>query len=165
MLTGINIQDFPDVAQILEKQFGYKQPSPPATIPYDTFLSILEQLKRQVFPNRSQDEAYEMFGRAILHGFVSGPIGEITKMSSKLLGPVRGARFIVKNASSTFPFGRHELEEVRDGYFRYHYYDIPGNPALVRGLIRAAFDLSAVSNLQVTSIVLSPEEALFEATW
>jgi uncharacterized protein (TIGR02265 family) len=151
--------------QELSTRYNYDDYKPPFEMSYLTFLAIVEHVRVLMLPDKTREEGYEELGGAILKGFTSGVIGQITKVTSTMLGPVRGAHFLVKNAANTFPFGKHELEEVREGYFRYHYYEVPSANGLLCGLIKAALEMSNVKDVRLTSKKISNDEAIIEATW
>jgi uncharacterized protein (TIGR02265 family) len=165
IIDGIGVSDDVFLLRKLFDQYGYDQKRPPINLEYQTFQDILEILRKTCYADKSYEDGYEALGYGFIQGFAKTPVGQVTKITSAMLGPQRGAHLLVKNAENTFPFGKHELEEVREGYFRYHYRRIPGSPGLLRGIFKAALEFSNLKDLRLTSRVLGANEAIIEVTW
>jgi uncharacterized protein (TIGR02265 family) len=149
----------------LKERFNYDYRNPPVTLPYDTYLAIIEHLRNALYPHKSREEGYEAIGEAAVEGHFMGTVGKVNKIAARMMGPVRSADLFIRARDKALLFGEHKMEEIHNGYLRYHVKGVPEIPAFVRGILRAALASTGVKNIAVKSQIISPEEVIYEATW
>lgn len=165
MLKGNNAAQKYDLHAVLLEKFKYNFDNPPIILPYAQYLEIAEVIRSFLYPFKSYDDGYELIGINLTKAHFEGALGQVNKVAAGLLGPERGYSLFIKNMTTTLPFGRHELEEIRKGYGRYHMYGVPGPAPLMRGIIRACLEAGGAKEVKVTSKILGEEEFIHEASW
>ena len=141
-------------SQILT-QFGFDVRQPPATYPYTRYLEIVDCLRKELYADLSDDEAYQRLGRAASLSYFNGVSGQILKIAASVMGPVRGARQFVKTMEIALPWDKHTLVEARTGYMCYSKTFSGGSPALMLGFMQASVE-AAGSTLTRLSYRVEP---------
>jgi uncharacterized protein (TIGR02265 family) len=165
LLRGNGAAQRYDLHAMLFAKFQFNYDSPPVRILYDKYLEIIEFIRQSLYPYKTLEEGYEAMGVKLTNAHFEGALGQVNKVAAGLLGAERGYTIFIKNMTTTLPFGRHELEEIRKGYGRYHLYGVPGPAAFMRGIIRACLVAGGAKDIVVTTKILGTEEFIHEAFW
>jgi uncharacterized protein (TIGR02265 family) len=151
--------------EILRDRFNFDYKNPPFRLSYDVYLQMLEYVRQAIYPNLDEEEGYETLGRTIPEGHFQGLVGKVNKIAAKLMSPEQGTELYMRVTKAALPFAHYEVEEVRKGYIRFRQSNVPGPPAIERGILKASLEAGRAKNIKVTSKVVKPEEVIFEVTW
>lgn len=165
IIRGSAARQNPELLEQIRQRFNFDYKNPPITLGYDTFLAIAEFLRQKLYPNLKNDEALEKLGYDMVQSYMDKPIGKVNRIAAKMSGPEATTDLIVNSMSSIISFGRYVVEEVRPGFARFHMYNLPGQPALVGGIIKASMELAQVREIKIKASSVATDEAIYEVTW
>ncbi len=149
----------------LKQQFDYDYAQPPLNLPLETYINIIEHARQTLFAANPKAEVYFQLGTASLDGHFQSPIGQINKIAVRMFSIEKAAQLYIKTQKYNYPFGQHQMEEVRKGYLRYRRSNVPTPPDFTCGVINYLVKLSGGKNVIVTHKVMGPVEILYEAQW
>ncbi|MBN9388509.1 MAG: DUF2378 family protein [Chloroflexi bacterium] len=165
LFTGLKLADKPVIFQETLDRFNVTYPNIGSSFPFDRYLEMVDWLRRQLFPFKSEAAGFEQIGRAVTRGFFEGAAGSVLKMSIKVMGAQRSVPLFFRVAGGAVPFGRFEVVENKPRYIRAILYNVPGSPEIMRGMSLEAMEATASKNPTVTYKKLNPDDTEFVARW
>ena len=165
LIVGNQLAGNPLYLQTLKEEFGYDHQNPNFPISVENYVLIIDYVRRLNFPEKSPEEGFFGVGTASLEGHFQGVVGKVNKIAARMFNIEKSADLYLKTQNSNYPFGSHQIEEVRPGYFRYHRSNVPVPPAFTEGVITYLLELTGGKNTKVVSRVVGKEETIYEATW
>ncbi len=165
LIIGNQFWDNPLYLQSLKDQFGYDYHNPNIPVSVENYVLIIDYARNLIYPQKKKNEGYFLIGRASLEGHFQGVVGKINKVAARMFKIEKSADLYLKTQNSNYPFGSHQIEEVRPGYFRYHRTNVPVQPAFTCGVITSLLELTGGKNVKVVSKVVGNEDTIYEATW
>jgi hypothetical protein len=165
LISGIEAHKDALVLEEIKEKTGFDYIKAPTIVLFSQYLAVLDYLAKKFFPNKPLYEACEWMGYRISKQYIENPVGKVLATAGKVLGAEKGSRFVLKAIEIFIPEVKHEYEEVRSNYSRYHYYNLTGSPGVMAGIHRAAIEIVSTKNVKVTVNVISPNEAILENSW
>jgi uncharacterized protein (TIGR02265 family) len=165
LIVGNQFSANPLYLQILKDQFGYDHNNPNIPVSVENYVLIIDYVRNLAFPQKSQDEGYFLVGTASLEGHFQGVVGKINKIAARMFNIEKSADLYLKTQNSNYPFGSHQIEEVRAGYFRYRRTNVPVPPAFTSGVITSLLELTGGKNVKVAGQMVGNEDTIYQATW
>lgn len=164
---AVELNNYPQIKAMLKQRYQVDLASPPSTFSYDKYLEIVEFLRVTLFGNIGTEAGYEEIGYRIVQNYFAGSAGQIMKMMANVIGAHNGAKQFIKSISRALPWGKHELEEIRPGYARYHKSLVGGPPPIMLGMIRAIIEAAGAKIIRSGYTVLSEskDDIIYEVEW
>lgn len=155
----------PALLQTIFSFYGFNYNSPPLDFSYDKYLQIAEYLCETLYSDLPSQSALENLGYNLAHFYFRSPSGQVLKNLAAILGPQRGAKTYRDVMTKRFPWSRHEIEELRPHYLRYHVRGMLGTGAMFRGNIKAALEISGAKLKNTNTIIVAQEDFILEIEW
>lgn len=167
-----NSQNNTRLLQLLATEFDIdyvngEENSLPLNYPYMSYLEIAKTICEQLYNEYENiDKAYEQLGYDMTQVYFQTMAGQVIKALATIIGPINGAKQIVKILSTRLPWASHELEEVYPGYLRYRIKNLPGSHYIMRGILRGSLAAGGAKNILITTTTLiSNADIIHEAYW
>lgn len=164
LLRGFGIApgapEMTEVLELLDARSG-----PPAEVPADRYIKLMEWLARRFFPRQSRLEGIRSVGMRMLHGYRQTLLGQIQLKAMNLMGPDRLLRrvgdFIGRNSN----FGERSSEQIGPKHWKIRFRSVPIEPEFYQGLCEAAFEVMGIRTLSLSLERKGPEDFDFDVRW
>lgn len=165
LITGAGIPDQPNLLQQLKQQFDYDFFLPPTSVRVQTYVAIIDFLRQKLFPQKPVAEGYFLLGIASLEGHFQSPVGKINKVAARMFSMEKAVQLYLKTQRYNYPFGEHEMEEIKTGYLRYHRQGVPTPPDFTCGVLSYLVQLTGGKEVKVTYRTVKQDDVIYEVQW
>ncbi len=149
----------------LDQKFGLTYPILPTDYDFDRYLEMLNWLRQQLYPTDSVNLGFEKLGRNVTQGFFQGPVGQVLKMSIRVMGPQKSVPYFFRISGGALKFGRFEIVQQRPQYVNAVLYNVPGSPDIMRGMSLESMEMAQIKNPKVVAYKISELDTEFVVTW
>lgn len=164
LLDGSGVNLSPDLQSTIYARFDFDYQKPPMFYPQPKYMQMAKFLRREVYSDLPEEQAYEEMGRGIVRAYFEGSIGQVVKMTAAMLGPKVGSKTFLKVTKQCMPWANHEYE-VGDNFFRYRLRLVPGPPGIMRGIMKESVEAAGAKLLRATTTIYGEEDFLHEVEW
>ncbi len=165
LFIGCELVKKPMVLAEIQNRFGLSYPNLPNSYPFDRYLELLDWLRQEFYPGDTEAKGYEKLGRAINRGFFQGPVGQVLKVSIRMMGPQRSLPYFFRITGGALKFGWFEIVEEKPNFIRAILHNVPGSPDIMRGMSLESMDMVGVKNPSITYYKFDELDTEFVATW
>jgi uncharacterized protein (TIGR02265 family) len=165
LFNGLKLAEKPELLAEIQRRFNLAYPELASSYPFDRYLEMVDWLREQLYPDKAAPAGFELIGRAATRGFFQGPVGQVLKLSIKVMGAQRAIPYFFRIAGGALPFGKFVVVENKPNYIRAILYNVPGSPEIMRGMSLESMDETGIKNPTIDYYKLSPNDTEFVARW
>jgi uncharacterized protein (TIGR02265 family) len=165
LIEGNNIQQTPSYIEILKEEYHYDYNQPYLNIAIETYLAVIDFVRRTCYPDKTIAEGYFWCGYNSIEGHFQGPVGKINRIALRMFSFEKLTELYLKTQHFNYPWGKHEYEELRKDYLRYHRRGVPTPPDYTRGVLSYLMGKISGKEVEIIATVLEPEDVIYEIRW
>lgn len=165
LFNGLKLAENPKLLEEIKQRFNLTYGELPTFYPFDRYLEMTDWLRRQLYPGQPEAVGFELLGRAITRGFFEGPVGQVLKLSIKVMGAQRSIPYFFRIAGGALRFGKFEVVENKPYCIRAILYNVPGSPEIMRGMSLESMEVANIQNATFDYTKLNSDDTEFIVRW
>jgi len=155
----------PEVAAELKKTYNYDVKRPPAAVPMETGLAILQYAAHYLYPDLPKAAALRKLGRLGFEKYRQSIIGRIMLAAMPLWGPHRLLKNSPRLYEMTVKYGVRTVKQVGPCRYEFRHTEDPGHIEILAGVAEASLEAAGAKNVKVTIRTLSTDDHILNIEW
>lgn len=133
--------------------------------PAEMMAKCIELLGRQLFPDKSRDDALRIMGNKLFEGWSRTMLGAAATGWMRVVGPLSSLKRMGRNFRTGDNFTEVKFVERGKGDCEQHFNEVLGMPSYYAGILEAGARAIGAKNTRVDVIDQTPPGAVLRVQW